>query len=68
MSLGLLDGAIIIIDLILGVERAFLEKMPTQVVALSIWEDRVLIAGSLCGRINIYELEHEDQSSLGSSK
>jgi WD40 repeat protein len=57
LAVGLVDGAIIILDLILGVERSFLEKHPREITAMAFWEDKVLISGSLDGRVNIQELD-----------
>ena len=59
--MGLLDGAILLIDLILGMERRFLEKHPAEISALAFWEDKVLISGSIDGRVNINDLEDEFQ-------
>jgi len=56
------DGAIIVIDLILGVEKNFLEKHPSEITALAFWEDKVLISGSVDGRINISDLEDETEN------
>jgi hypothetical protein len=60
--LGLVDGAIIIIDLILGVEKMFLEKHPAEISALAFWEDKTLISGSIDGRVNVSELEFDIES------
>jgi len=57
--LGLVDGAIILIDLVLGMERKFLEKHPAEISALAFWEDKVLISGSIDGRVNLNDLEDE---------
>ena len=56
----MVDGAIIILDLILGVERLFLEKHPAEISALAFWEDKVLISGSIDGRVNLNDLETEE--------
>lgn len=61
LAVGLIDGAIILIDLILGLERQFLEKHPAEISALAFWEDRVLISGSIDGRVNLSDLEEESQ-------
>lgn len=61
--MGLVDGAIIIIDVILGIEKNFLEKHPAEVTALAFWEEKVLISGSVDGRVNINDLE--DDSDKG---
>jgi hypothetical protein len=53
LAVGLVDGAILILDLILGIERAFLEKLPSEITALAFWEDKVLISGSVDGRVNV---------------
>jgi WD40 repeat protein len=59
LAVGLIDGAIILIDMILGMERRFLEKHPSEISALCFWDDKVLISGSICGRINLTDLEDE---------
>jgi hypothetical protein len=57
LALGLVDGAIIVLDLILGIEKFFLEKHPGEISALAFWEDKALISGSVDGRVNISDLE-----------
>lgn len=57
LAVGLQDGAIVVLDLVLGVERWFLEKHPGEVTTMAFWEERVLISGSLDGRVNVQELE-----------
>jgi WD40 repeat protein len=59
LGVGLIDGAIIIIDLILGVEKHFLEKHPSEVSSIAFWEDKVVMSGSIDGRVNIINLEEE---------
>jgi WD40 repeat protein len=51
LAVGLVDGAIIILDLVLGVERSFLEKHPGEITTLAFWEEKVLISGSIDGRV-----------------
>ncbi len=63
MAVGLVDGAVIILDLILGIERNFLEKHPAEISALAFWEDKVLISGSIDGRVNLNDLEDESENS-----
>ncbi len=46
-----------LIDLILGVERRFLEKHPVEVSALAYWEDKAIVSGSIDGRVNLNDLE-----------
>jgi hypothetical protein len=41
----------------LGLEKNFLEKHPAEITSLAFWEDKVLISGSVDGRINISDLE-----------
>lgn len=57
----MIDGAIIIIDLTLGIEKHFLEKHPTAISCLSFFEDKALMSGSICGRVNISDLENLDR-------
>ncbi len=59
VALGLVDGAIIIIDLILGVEKIFVEKHPGEITTMSFWEDKVLMSGSIDGRVNVCDIEAE---------
>ena len=58
LAVGLIDGAIIIIDLILGIEKHFLEKHPSAITSMSFFEDKVLISGSVDGRVNLSDLEN----------
>lgn len=57
LAVGLLDGAVVLIDLLLGIEKRFLEKHPSEITALSFYEDKVLITGSVDGRVNLNDLE-----------
>ena len=57
----MVDGAIVSIDLILGIEKNFLEKHPAEVTTLNFWEDKVLMSGSIDGRVNIYDLDEETE-------
>jgi hypothetical protein len=52
----LIDGGIVIIDLILGLEKHFLEKHPAKITTMAFYEDKSLISGSVDGRINISDL------------
>lgn len=63
LAVGLVDGAIVIIDLILGIERHFLEKHPAAITSMSFFEDKALISGSVDGRVNIADLENLDKKS-----
>jgi hypothetical protein len=63
LAVGLVDGAVIILDLILGIERMFLEKHPAEISALAFWEDKVLISGSIGGRVNLNDLEDESEGA-----
>jgi len=58
---GLIDGAIIIIDLILGIEKHFLEKHPGAITSMAFFEDKCIISGSVDGRVNIVDLENLDK-------
>lgn len=64
LAVGLIDGAIIVIDLVLGIEKYFLEKHPTAITALAFFEDRILASGSVDGRINLCDLESENQQKI----
>jgi hypothetical protein len=55
-----MDGAIIILDLALGMEKYFVEKHPCAVSSIAIFEDKVLISGSIDGRVNLCDLESEN--------
>jgi hypothetical protein len=59
----LIDGAIVIIDLILGVEKHFLEKHPAAITCMDFFEDKCLISGSIDGRINMSDIENLDKKS-----
>ena len=58
----MVDGAIVVIDLVLGLEKFFLEKHPAEVTSLAFFEDRSLISGSVDGRVNLTELEKDPES------
>jgi len=64
LALGLLDGAIVIIDLALGMEKYFLEKHPTAISSLAFYEEKVLISGSIDGRVNLCDLDSENQENV----
>jgi len=66
LAIGLVDGAIIIIDLILGIEKYFLEKHPTQITSMAFYEDKSLISGSICGRVNVSDLENMEKAKTSS--
>jgi len=68
LAIGLVDGAIIILDLILGVEKMFLEKHPSEISALAFWEDKTLISGSTDGRVNVSNLEQDSESNSAEKK
>lgn len=61
LAVGLIDGAIVIIDLILGIEKHFLEKHPAQITSMAFWEDKCLISGSVDGRVNLTDIENLDK-------
>ena len=58
LAVGLVDGALIIIDLILGLEKHFLEKHPAKVTSIAFFEDKAIISGSVDGRVNLSDLEN----------
>jgi hypothetical protein len=58
LAVGLIDGAIILIDLILGVEKHFFEKHPSAISSMAFYQDKALISGSICGRVNISDIEN----------
>lgn len=64
LAVGMIDGSIIVIDLALGIEKYFLEKHPAGISALAFFEDRVLVSGSIDGRINLVDLDSEHQSKV----
>ena len=64
LALGLIDGAIIVIDLQLGIEKFFVEKHPAAITAMQFWEDRVLVSGSVDGRVNLCDLDSDNQSKI----
>lgn len=62
LALGLVDGAVVVIDLVLGVEKFFLEKHPAEVTSLAFFEDKSLISGSVDGRVNLTDLEVDPET------
>lgn len=68
LALGLVDGAIIVLDLILGVERMFLEKHPAEISALAFWDDKTIISGSIDGRVNVCDLETAESTAGDAEK
>jgi WD40 repeat protein len=65
LAVGLVDGAIVVIDLVLGLEKFFLEKHPAAITTMSFFEDKVLISGSVDGRVNISDLENLKKKKMG---
>jgi WD40 repeat protein len=63
LAVGLVDGAIVVIDLTLGIEKFFLEKHPTSISSMAFYENKSLISGSICGRINISDLENMERQN-----
>jgi hypothetical protein len=57
LAVGLIDGALIMIDLLLGIEKQFLEKHPSAISTMAFFENKALVSGSICGRVNIANLE-----------
>jgi WD40 repeat protein len=55
-----MDGGIVVIDLALGIEKYFLEKHPAAVTSIAFYEDKVLISGSIDGRVNLCDLDSEN--------
>ena len=60
MAVGLIDGAIIVIDLALGLEKYFVEKHPAAVTSIAFYEEKVLMSGSIDGKVNLCDLESEN--------
>mmetsp|Transcript_18573 Transcript_18573/g.31770 ORF Transcript_18573/g.31770 Transcript_18573/m.31770 type:complete len:215 (-) Transcript_18573:868-1512(-) len=65
LAVGLVDGAIIIIDLILGIEKHFLEKHPSAITTMAFFEDKCLMSGSVCGRVNVADIFNMDKKRGG---
>lgn len=61
LAVGLIDGGIIVLDLVLGIEQHFVEKHPAAVTSMAFFEDKTLISGSIDGRVNICDLESKGQ-------
>jgi hypothetical protein len=57
MAVGMRDGGIVIIDLILGMEKQFLEKHPAAITSLAFFEEKCLMSGSVDGRVNLCDIE-----------
>lgn len=64
LAVGLIDGALVIVDLVLGVEKHFLEKHPSQISTLAFYDNKALVSGSICGRVNISDLEAIETSKV----
>ena len=60
LALGLVDGAIIVLDLQLGIEKFFVEKHPAAITAMEFYEDKVLVSGSVDGRVNLCDLDSDN--------
>ena len=60
LAVGLVDGALIVLDLILGVERMVLEKHPAEITSIAFFEDKTIISGSTDGRVNVADLDSSD--------
>lgn len=58
LAVGMVDGAIVVIDLILGLEKHYLEKHPAKITSLAFFEDKIVVSGSVDGRINLSDLEY----------
>ena len=50
-----------VIDMILGVEKHFLEKHPAQITTMAFYEDKCLLSGSVDGRVNLSDIERMDK-------
>lgn len=53
-----------LLDLALGIERAFVEKHPTSISAMAFFEDKVLISGSIDGKVNLCDIEGEECNTV----
>jgi hypothetical protein len=51
---------VVVIDLVLGFEKFFLEKHPMEVSSLDFYEDKVVISGSVDGQVHLSDLESND--------
>jgi WD40 repeat protein len=60
LAVGLIDGAIVVLDLALGLEKYFIEKHPAAVSSLAFFEEKVLMSGSIDGNVNLCDLESEN--------
>ena len=56
LAVGMIDGGIVIIDLILWLEKYFLEKHPAKITSMAFHEYKSLISVSVDGRVNISDL------------
>jgi len=57
LALGLQDGGIVVMDMALGLEQHYIEKHPSAVTTLAFYEDKVLMSGSVDGRVNLCDLD-----------
>jgi len=53
-----------VIDLQLGIEKYFVEKHPCAITSLAFYEDRVLVSGSVDGRVNLCDLDSDKQARV----
>ena len=53
-----------VLDLALGMEKFFVEKHPAAITSLAFYEDKVLVSGSIDGRVNLCDLDSENQESV----
>ena len=67
LAVGLVDGAIVVIDLTLGIEKFFLEKHPSEITSIAFYENKAILSGSVCGRVNISDLENMQRQSVNST-
>ena len=61
LAIGMIDGAIVVLDLQLGIEKFFVEKHPMAITSIAFYEDKVLVSGSVDGRVNLCDLDSENQ-------
>ena len=56
LACGMIDGGIVVLDLVLGVERFILDRHPSKVTALAFYEDKILVSGSMDGSVHMYDI------------
>ena len=52
------------LDLQLGIEKFFVEKHPSMITAMEFYDEKVLVSGSVDGKVNLCDLDSDDQKRV----